>query len=131
MGADMSVPGCTSSIQVQHSCWCLQAEYAANPDFVYSERITWAQSIAVLKVRTNLFVFIQGLPGCFPWGVLLTYLTDYLAQNKGMTVQRATVVRSCCHFPSVKNSACRHSYVVRAIINVPLSGAGAAGKVMI
>ena len=78
--------------------FALQAEFAANPDFVYSERITKERSLAVLKVRTNLYVFIQGLPGCLPWGVLLTYLTDYLAQNKGMTVQKATVVRTqyCC-----------------------------------
>lgn len=82
---------------VFHLPW-LQAEFAANPDFVYSERITKERSLAVLKVRTNLYVFIQGLPGCLPWGVLLTYLTDYLAQNKGMTVQKATVVRTqyCC-----------------------------------
>lgn len=70
----------------------MQDEFAANPDFVYSERITKEQSLALLKVRTNIFVFVQGLPGCFPWGVLLTYLTDFLAQNKGMTVERATVV---------------------------------------
>lgn len=70
----------------------MQAEFAADPNFVYSERITMQQSIALLRVPTNLFVFIQGLFGCLPWGVLLTYLTDYLAQNKGLSVPTATVV---------------------------------------
>ena len=51
------------------------------------------QSVALLRVPTNLLVFIQGLFGCLPWGVLLTYLTDYLAQNKGLSVPTATVVR--------------------------------------
>lgn len=53
------------------------------------------QSVALLRVPTNLLVFIQGLFGCLPWGVLLTYLTDYLAQNKGLSVPTATVVRPC------------------------------------
>lgn len=75
----------------------MQAEFAANPDFVYSERITKEQSVAVLKVRTNVYVFVQGLPGCLPWGVLLTYLTDFLAQNKGLTVEKATVVSNQCY----------------------------------
>lgn len=80
----------------------LQEQFAANPDFVYSEQITQEQSLALLKVRTNIYVFVQGLPGCFPWGVLLTYLTDFLAQNKGMTVERATVVRSqLCHYNAI------------------------------
>ena len=72
----------------------MQAEFAADPSFVYSERITTQQSVALLKVPTNLFVFIQGLFGCLPWGVLLTYLTDYLAQNKGLSVPTATLVSS-------------------------------------
>lgn len=61
------------------------------------------QSVALLRVPTNLLVFIQGLFGCLPWGVLLTYLTDYLAQNKGLSVPTATVVRPysvpwrCCN----------------------------------
>lgn len=70
----------------------LQAEFAADANFVYSERITMKQSIALLRVPTNMYVFIQGLFGCLPWGVLLTYLTDYLAQDKGLSVPTATMV---------------------------------------
>ncbi len=70
----------------------MHAEFAADANFVYSERITMKQSIALLRVPTNMYVFIQGLFGCLPWGVLLTYLTDYLAQDKGLSVPTATVV---------------------------------------
>ena len=78
----------------------VQAEFAADPNFVYSERITWKQSIALMRIPTNLYIFIQGLPGCLPWGVLLTYLTDYLAQNKGLSVQTATMVSTTTPDPA-------------------------------
>ena len=35
---------------------------------------------------------LQGLFGCIPWGMILTYLNDYLSQNKGLSVQGATAV---------------------------------------
>lgn len=35
----------------------------------------------------------QGLFGCLPWGMILTYLNDYLSQNKGLRIQTATLVR--------------------------------------
>ena len=95
----------------------MQAEFAADPDFVYSERITMQQSVALLRVPTNLLVFIQGLFGCLPWGVLLTYLTDYLAQNKGLSVPTATVVRPCstpCHSCSVCLLAGLHAVQFKA-----------------
>ena len=34
----------------------------------------------IFRVRSNLLVFAQGIPGCLPWGVLNTYLNDFLAQ---------------------------------------------------
>jgi hypothetical protein len=29
----------------------------------------------------------QGLPGSLPWGMMLTFFTDYLSVNKGFSVQ--------------------------------------------
>ncbi|EFJ46143.1 hypothetical protein VOLCADRAFT_93591 [Volvox carteri f. nagariensis] len=34
----------------------------------------------------------KGLPGSLPWGMVLTYFNDFLAQQKGFTVQAATAV---------------------------------------
>jgi MFS family permease len=34
----------------------------------------------------------QGLFGCLPWGVMQTYLTDYLHQQRGLSIQLATTV---------------------------------------
>ena len=37
---------------------------------------------------------MQGLPGCLPWGMLLVYFNDFLAQQKGFSVPAATLVRA-------------------------------------
>ncbi len=70
----------------------LQAAWAAQPEFEYSERVTWPKVGALLRVRTNLLVILQGLPGCLPWGMLLTFLNDYLAQDRGLSVATATAL---------------------------------------
>lgn len=43
---------------------------------------------------THLFASwcVQGLPGCLPWGVMQTYINDYLHLNKGLSIELATVV---------------------------------------
>jgi predicted MFS family arabinose efflux permease len=35
---------------------------------------------------------LQGLPGCLPWGVMQTYINDYLHLNKGYSVEMSTVI---------------------------------------
>jgi predicted MFS family arabinose efflux permease len=35
---------------------------------------------------------LQGLFGCLPWGMILVFLNDFLAQNKGLSVQQSTFV---------------------------------------
>eukprot|EP00668_Euglena_longa_P000475 GGOE01000597.1.p1 GENE.GGOE01000597.1~~GGOE01000597.1.p1 ORF type:complete len:451 (-),score=102.22 GGOE01000597.1:196-1548(-) len=74
----------------------LQSKYQAAADagdsFVYGQSMTWAKARAVFSIPTNVFAFLQGLPGCVPWGVIVAYLNDYMAQDKGLSVQSATVV---------------------------------------
>lgn len=38
---------------------------------------------------------LQGLPGCLPWGMLLVFFNDFLAQQKGFSVPAATLVHTC------------------------------------
>lgn len=33
-----------------------------------------------------------GAPGCIPWGIVNTYLNDYLSSDRGLSVERATLV---------------------------------------
>lgn len=70
----------------------LQERWAAEPGFEYSERITWRKLGRLLRIPTNALVIAQGLPGCLPWGMLLTFLNDYLSQDRGLSVGAATAV---------------------------------------
>ena len=62
------------------------------PGFHYDERMTLAKAWRLVRIPTNVFVILQGLFGCLPWGMILTFLNDYLAQNKGLSVPTATTV---------------------------------------
>lgn len=59
---------------------------------VYTGRIDWTLYKEIFRIKTNILVFIQGIPGCVPWGVFFIFLNDYLAQNKGFTVESATLI---------------------------------------
>lgn len=58
----------------------------------YHEKLEWANVKNLFKIKTNLFVFLQGIPGTVPWGIFFAYFNDYLAQDKGLSVQTATLV---------------------------------------
>jgi len=62
------------------------------PITTYSETITWDKAIKTLYIPTNILGFLQGIPGTIPWGVMIVYLNDYLAQNKAMGVETATLI---------------------------------------
>ncbi|KAL7559989.1 hypothetical protein ACA910_013485 [Epithemia clementina (nom. ined.)] len=52
----------------------------------------WETFKMLLRTPTVLLCLIQGAPGCVPWGIINTYLNDYLSENKGMTIEAATTV---------------------------------------
>lgn len=45
---------------------------------------------SLLKTPTVVFALLQGAPGCLPWGIVNTYLNDFLAEDRGMSVEFAT-----------------------------------------
>lgn len=59
---------------------------------VYEERIRLADLPDLLRVRTNLIILLQALPGTVPWGVFFVYLNDYYAHDKGFSVPDATLL---------------------------------------
>jgi predicted MFS family arabinose efflux permease len=64
-----------------------------SPTRLRSACLSAAQSTKqVLSVPSNALVVLQGLPGCLPWGVMLTYMNDFLARQKGLSVREATMV---------------------------------------
>ena len=48
----------------------------------------------LLSKKTNILVFMQGIAGTVPWAVFFVYLTDYLSQDIGYSVQMSTLVVS-------------------------------------
>ena len=66
----------------------LRAQYAEGRR--YDERVTWAKARRALRAKSNLLIIMQAAPGCLPWGVIGTYLNDYLSQDKGFSVPLAT-----------------------------------------
>ena len=50
---------------------------------------------AVFRTPTALLVFIQGIPGCVPWGVIIVFLQDYLRADLGLSLERSAMVLTC------------------------------------
>ncbi len=44
----------------------------------------------IFRTKTNVLLFAQCIPGSVPWGVLFVFMNDYLAQEKGLTVEQST-----------------------------------------
>ena len=49
----------------------------------------------LLKTPTVALSLFQGAPGCVPWGIINTFLNDYLSENRGFSVQGATTILMC------------------------------------
>ena len=62
----------------------------ATPAVEYGERVELRKLARVFAVPTNLFIFAQSIPSCVPWGVLNTFVADYVAQNRRMGIVGAT-----------------------------------------
>jgi hypothetical protein len=70
----------------------VQDQYALG-DFSYEEPLTAKKVWRLLRIPSNLCVCLQGLPGCLPWGVLLTFFIDFFHEEKGGSIQMGTLVR--------------------------------------
>ena len=52
----------------------------------------WAKLSIALRTRTVLLVFLQGLPGCVPWGVIGVYLNDFLLTDRALSAGRCGAI---------------------------------------
>ena len=59
---------------------------------VHGGAITRESYRNLFRVRSNLLIFLQGAVGTVPWGVFFVYLNDFMAQDKGYTVEAATAI---------------------------------------
>ncbi len=58
----------------------------------YTGRINWKEYKNLFKIKSNILVFLQGIPGTVPWGVFFIFLNDFYSQDKGFSVQMATLI---------------------------------------
>ncbi len=58
----------------------------------YTSKINWRLYRDLFRIRTNILAFVQGIAGCVPWGVFFVYLNDFYAQDKGFSVETATLI---------------------------------------
>lgn len=68
----------------------LQMEYRNGHVSEYHADINVDKMKTLFTIRTNVYAIGQGLFGCLPWGMLLTFLNDYLAQEKGLSISSST-----------------------------------------
>ena len=52
--------------------------YLQERDVHYTEKIDFSKVVGIFRNKTNMLVFLQGLPGCVPWGVMFAYFNDFL-----------------------------------------------------
>lgn len=56
----------------------------------YVESISWCKVRALLHTHTVALCYLQGVPGCMPWGMVYVFLNDYLSHDLGLGVHAAT-----------------------------------------
>ncbi|MBI3395562.1 MAG: MFS transporter [Spirochaetia bacterium] len=68
----------------------LQSALAAGAE--YEERISLSDFKKIFSNKTNVLVFLQGIPGTVPWGFFFTFMVDFYHSNKGYSVPDATLL---------------------------------------
>ena len=67
--------------------------HALDPDMLFVDETPnfsdqhWSTFKTLMKTPTVVFSLLQGAPGCVPWGIVNTYLNDYLSENRNMSVE--------------------------------------------
>jgi predicted MFS family arabinose efflux permease len=60
--------------------------------YVYSGSVRLSDYIGLVKIRTNIYLFVQGFIGTIPWGAIPLFLVKFLHENRGFTIEDATTV---------------------------------------
>lgn len=61
----------------------------------YAERIDCDKVKKLFSTYSVAIVFIQGFPGCLPWGMIYVFLNDYFSTDRGLSVEGATAALTC------------------------------------
>jgi len=64
----------------------------AEQGYVYPRTIKLSDYRRLFTIKTNLYLFLQGIAGCVPWGAISLFLVTYLTRVRGFDVTAATTV---------------------------------------
>ncbi|HTP60158.1 MAG TPA: MFS transporter, partial [Spirochaetia bacterium] len=59
---------------------------------VYSRTMKLSDYGTLVKVPTNVYLFVQGIVGTIPWGAIPLFLVKFLNEDRGFTIEAATTV---------------------------------------
>lgn len=59
---------------------------------VYKQKINFRDFATILKLKTNLYVFLQGIPGSLPWGILLYWAITFFQEYRHISKEMATTI---------------------------------------
>lgn len=71
---------------------------------IYNEKMKLKDFKIIFKNKTNVLNFIQGIPGCIPWGLLAFFLIPYYEIAKGFSKEAATVITMVIGLGSILGS---------------------------
>lgn len=72
--------------QMEQTC-----DISISTKIVYTEKINFSKIISLFQTRTILLIFLQGIPGCLPWGMVYTFLNDYFSNDRGLSIFESTL----------------------------------------
>jgi MFS family permease len=78
-------PQTTHNLQIR-----METSQPQPPNIEYSEKINCSKICVLFQTPSVVLTFLQGLPGCLPWGMIYVFLNDYFSSNIGMSVEQST-----------------------------------------
>jgi Arabinose efflux permease len=59
---------------------------------LYNKTIKFSDYLSLIKVKTNVYLFLQGIAGTIPWGAIPLFLVKFLTEAKSLTIEQATTI---------------------------------------
>jgi MFS family permease len=59
---------------------------------VYKQKINIRDFKTILRIKTNIYILLQGIPGCIPWGVLTYWAITFFQVYRHVSKEMATTV---------------------------------------
>jgi predicted MFS family arabinose efflux permease len=57
---------------------------------LYPRSIKLRDYLRLFRIRTNLYLFLQGILGTVPWGAIPLFIVKFLNENKSLSIEAAT-----------------------------------------